>query len=181
MSLRGELIRERELHGFISIGALQRLVTDAAVQECLLQAKIQLEPSLVSRIVSHCPKLFAILVLLELEHSITRHFIQSTSDRIFPVTEVPAIVSEQHRDDFIRTQWDIPPKFDTKGHLELPQGTKLPFLRHGCQRNGAAGIVNKVTVAEGHLAGWPQVSSEKSNLKFLQLKYAGFANRRKDN
>lgn len=163
MNLRRNLTREREEHKLISIGALQRLVTESSVQERLSSAEIPLEPGLVSRIVSRCPKIFAILVLLELEHYITKPFIQGLSDRIFPVTsnDVPAFESKKNRVDFYETQWCIPSQIDVNQHLELDRHAMLPYFRMGDQRNGAWGLVDKVNILEGHLAGWPEVGVEK--------------------
>lgn len=181
MSLHEDLIEERRLHKFISIGALRRLVTESAVRKCLSSVNNQLEPVLISRIVAQCPKLFAILVLLGLERFITEPCLQEHSDSIFPVAlnNVPPIGNVDDRKKFLRTQWDIPLKFDAERHSEFPSETILPFFKQGIKSiTGAYGKVKMVKVAEGHLDGWSQVSSEALALRFVMLKYAGFASGR---
>ena len=160
MSLRESLNREREEHKLISIGALKRLVTESFVQACLSSAKNPLELDLVSRTASHCPNLFAMLALLELECYITKFPIQGLGDRISPVAlkDVPAIGREKKRADCCEAQWYIPPRLNVERHIKLPQNTILPFFRREGQRNGAWGLIDKVIVLEGRLAGWPGVS-----------------------
>lgn len=164
MNLRTSLIQERAEHNqLISIGALQRLVTESSVQECLSSAKIPFGSDLVSHIVSCCPKIFAILVLLEMEEHIIKLFNQRLTDSIFPVAskDVPPFRNEKNRVDFYDTQWCIPPRIDAKSHPKLHRNEKLPYTRkEGDQRNGACGLVDKVTILEGHLAEWPEVGVE---------------------
>lgn len=161
-NLRESLEREKEKYNHISIGVLQRLVTESSVRECLSSAKIPLGSDLVSRIVSHCPKMFAILVLLQMEHYMTNPWIQNLSDSIFSVApdEVPPFGSENIRAGFYEAQWCIPPRIDVKRHLKFPRNTILPFVRNGDQRNGSWGLVDKVTMLEGHLAGWREVGAK---------------------
>lgn len=159
-SLRESLIQERKDHKFISIGALKRLVTETSVQECLSSVENPLEADLVTHIVSHCPKIFAILALLGLVHHITKPIIQGLSDRIFPVAlnDEPPIGNEKNRHDFYKTQWDIPPQLDVNRHLKLPHMTKLPFVTREAMDNGSWGLIDKVTISEDHLPEWPSVS-----------------------
>lgn len=182
MSLHKDLIEDRKLHEFISIGALKRLVTESAVRKYLSSVNNQLEPVLISRIVAQCPKLFTILVLLGLERFIIGLCLQEFNDNIFPVAsdDVPPIGNDEDRENFYRTQWDIPPKFDAEWHSKFPPQTIFPFLKQGFEPiTGAFGKVTMVKVAEGHLDGWSQVISEALALRFTKLKYAGSASGRK--
>ena len=182
MSLHENLIEERRLREFISIGALKRLVTESAVRKCLSSVNNHLEPVLISRIVVQCPKLFAILVLLGLERFIIGLCLQEFNDSIFPVVldDVPPIGNNEDRENFYRTQWDIPPQFDAERHSEFPPQTILPFLKQGIKPiTGAFGKVTMVKVAEGHLDGWSQVISEALALRFMKLKCSGSASGRK--
>jgi len=160
MDLRPRLLNEKKKLRFISIAALTRLITESSVAAHLAFRGIQHQRSGVSAIVSTAPKLFAILIILKLEHHILDFVRGGKTDDMFPISEadIPAFETEKHRQEFFLEQWTIPPRFDRKRHLEFPRNAKPPFLEKERSNNGTFGIIYKVKVADGHLPGYSAVS-----------------------
>lgn len=159
MSLRQELLREKRVREFISISKLEELVTVSSVKEYLSsyfgEPTTPIPPDLPQRIVPRARKLFAVLVLSELEGSISEFVIEhGVTDHVFPVSDsdaIPPLGSREERRKFLKEQWTIPPILKEGEHLELPLGTILPFLEMKYIEHGSFGAVYKVRVAEGHL------------------------------
>jgi hypothetical protein len=155
MSLRQGLIEEKEKKGFISITKLEELVTLSSVQQSLSTPPVP--PELLQKIVSGSRKLFAVLVLAELEKSILDIIIvRGITDDVFPAygsDAIPPLESSEERRRFLKEQWAIPPILGGKRHLEFPSGTVLPFLQKKYVDHGTFGVVYKLRVAEGHLHG----------------------------
>jgi hypothetical protein len=155
MSLRQRLIEEKEKKGFISIPKLEELVTLSSVQQ-FLSTLPPAPPELLQKIVPGSRKLFAVLVLAELEKSILDIIIvRGIADDVFPAYDSDAIPlgSSDERRRFLKEQWAIPPILGRERHLEFPSGTILPFLQKKFVDHGTFGVVYKVRVAEGHLHG----------------------------
>ena len=154
MALRQSLLQEKQQHRFISFAALAKLINETSVGDSLLSRNIQLISPIVSTIVSKAPKLFAILVLLELEHRIPDLINKGTTDDVFPIRQVnfPGFEDDKNLQDVCREQWIVPPKLDDAAHLELPRDARLPFTEKDFSNNGTFGIIYKVKVADGHLS-----------------------------
>jgi hypothetical protein len=159
MSLRQKLVEEKEKRGFISITKLEELVTLPSVQGFLPTTPIPPEwfQELSRKIVPGARKLFAVLVLAELEKSILDVIVvRGITDNVFDASGLNAIPWLESSDEtrrFSKEQWTVPPILKGEKHLEFPFGTVLPFLEKKCVDHGTFGVVYKVKVAEGHLHG----------------------------
>ena len=160
MDLRQTLLEEKRRRGFISLAGIERLITPENVAAQLALRDLRPGPSSVFTIASTARKLFAILVLLELEHHAPNLIRERISDRLFPIhdkADIPLFETESQRQAFFTEQWTIPPRFDRDKHLECPTATVLPFLEKERVNNGTFGILYRVKVADGHLHGYSSV------------------------
>lgn len=120
-----------------------------------MSREIYVENYLIDQIVSVAPRVFAILVLARLAHH-TKYFVdEGLGDESLPMDEaaMPDFKTTDGKLNFIRIQQKLPPVFEKSKHLELPDGTILPFLDQSYSDNGSFGMIYKVTVAEGCLPG----------------------------
>jgi len=159
MDLRQLLLEEKKRMGFISVARLVELVTAESVAARLAFRGFHNDSPAVSAIVSTARKLFAILVLLELEHQAPALIRSGKSDSMFPIdeTDIPPFETQHHLQAFFSEQWIIPPRFDRDKHLEFSGATVLPFLEKERANNGTFGVLYKVRLADGHLDGYSSV------------------------
>lgn len=166
MPLQELLLTQRDKEGFISVSALKKLVTEESVKQCLRSHSHSAD--VISTIVSTAPKLFSILVLLECETTIFGLIADHISDSIFPIhkdIDVPTPVPLESRQAFFEYQYDYPPVFETRFHMDIFQNTKLPFMDRSYLNNGTFGMIYKLRVADGHLAGIESVSIRPFGLR----------------
>lgn len=169
MHLRRQLLDQKEKERFISVSALRQLVVESSVRECLRIRGIVLESHALSTIVSKASKLFSILVLMGCEYHIEDWIAEDISDDIFPIVDQNQVPShfevDEDRRTFFRYQWAFPPVFNAQDHMNFPRDTVLPFLEREHVNNGTFGLIYRVRVADGHLAGVEEVS-----IQFIPLR-----------
>lgn len=156
MDLRILLAQNKAKYGFISASKLREMITPASIQKHLEKKAITLSIPLDPKAVARSRKLIAVLVLLDLEKHIEDAIVQGFGDEIFPSKPDNISFLEDHEEkyQFCLEQWVIPPVFRPDQHIELPKEAILPFLDNTRINHGAFGIVYKVKVADGHLAGY---------------------------
>ena len=157
MSLRDKLLQQKEEIGFISVKALEELITPAHVQQ--FSSGRPHEPpgpdfqSLLAKSLPRARKLVAVLILAELDHYIPIFIAQGATDDIFRTQDMRGLpfMESEERARLAKEQTAVPPILREKEHLLLPQGTVLPFLQKKRVNHGSFGIVYRVTIARGHL------------------------------
>lgn len=168
--LREQLLTQKEREKFISISALEQLITPDSVEQCLRVCSDldgqPVDPAIVPDIVSKAPKLFSILVLLQCEYLVTKLIAEGVFDSIFPILYEddvskrlpPELLPSRFRGPLFRQQRDFPLAFKARDHMEIPQNYTVPFLKKNIVNNGTFGVIYDVEVAEGHLLGNENVS-----------------------
>ncbi|KAL9610884.1 MAG: hypothetical protein Q9167_004425 [Letrouitia subvulpina] len=149
---RSEVLKSH--YKFISLEALDRLVTLPNVRSHLAACRVPIRTEELQKIVSRSRKLFAILVLIGQETAIKECLLKGFCDRNFPIghiAEIPEIGSDHTKRALHSRQWRIPIVLQRSQHLVLPSGFIPPFLDRDYRANGAFGVVYKVYVAKGHL------------------------------
>ena len=150
--------------GFVSLESLEECMTEQKVKEHVSSIGIPISPGVLEAIFSR-PRLFAILVLLENEKAMVPLIADIEDDTFFYLTgkEIPSKIGDiDQRMDFLRLQSQIPPKLSCKDPpQEFPEYFRPPFIYESEKGpSGSYGIVRKVKVAGGHLAGYSSVSCQ---------------------
>lgn len=159
MRLRQQLESRRDSEknfrgeGFISNSALEELMVEENVREHLLECGVPFDSHMVLNIVSKASKLFALLVLTNLERHIFKFFEKDMLDDSFPIKEedLQDIESDDDHHRLLTTQWIFPPVLQEGTHMELPEQAVLPFLKRDFAGNGTFGIIWKVKMEKYHL------------------------------
>jgi hypothetical protein len=149
---------------FISIADIQSLITQERVDEVLRSHGLNPPKDAVDYIVSAGPRIFATLVLIEEVRHIRHFFGEDLWDDQLPLEEasIPDFGNNDSKLKFMSVQRKFPPVFNKSKHLELSDDTVLPFTKRSYLDSGSFGMVEKVTVAEGHLPEHASVRMQTS-------------------
>jgi len=160
MSLRETLLDQKHKFGFISVKALEELITPSSIQKILRDGLAQHIGETINRplmaLIPRARKCIALLIIAKFECQIRDVIDREITDAIFPLqdTQITAIfpmLDSEGRSKLLEEQWTIPPVLRQNEHLEFPEGAPLPFLRKQRDKHGSFGLVFKVKIADGHL------------------------------
>lgn len=150
--------------GFVSLDSLKECMTEQKIKEHISSFSVHVGPEELKVIFTR-PRLFAILVLLERETAVIALLADIQNDMFFFHTkkDVPPMVGESnHRAKFFELQSQFPPMLSCKDPpQEFPDSFRPPFLDESERGpSGSYGIVHRVKIAAGHLAGHSSVSRQ---------------------
>jgi hypothetical protein len=169
MSLYDNLQHEAErdgAHGFVSATVLREVVTKTRVQQYFESSEETMDIShetLAEFFSSKALKLFAIFLFARLPQYLRVLYAEQTTDEVFSIKLEKGLpmVPEDHIRVLRRLQWIIAPFWNTAVYLEPPDdvGVRNLFRKVEPQPAGidssSYGTIKQVTIADGHIDGWP--------------------------